>query len=308
PTLNSTFMGHSELVTGLDFSPEGSRLASVGMDSSLFLWKIKGSMFPLKYVHHELGGVYCVKFSPVIHEGNHMIATGGNDRHIRIMKLGLEGTDTAVDAHSRPHESYVIKGHEGAINDISFDKTGNYLLSCSSDNSTRLWSLEYCQYVNSYLGHSLPPLSCDISYDGRVLVTAGRDRSIKLFDANSSSCIVDLRQHNDYINKVRFSPDGTSLASCSNDNSIRLFDLRYSGKPLQKFEAHNYPVTGIDFHRSGNYLVSTGEDNTIKLWNLMHAQLMYTISGHSNSTQCARFSSDGHYFATGGADANVLLW
>ena len=140
------------------------------------------------------------------------------------------------------------------------------------------------------------------------MVSGGRDKTIKVFDTNNSMCIFDLKQHTDCVNKVILSPDGTCLASCSNDFSIRIYDLRYSGKTLQKYDTHQYPVTSIDFHASGNYLISSGEDNTIKLWNLMHAELMYTISGHTVSTKTVRFSKDGSYFASGGADNNVMLW
>ncbi|KAG2374241.1 hypothetical protein C9374_011078 [Naegleria lovaniensis] len=309
PSLHSTFKGHTDAITSLDFSPDGSRLASVSYDSSLFLWKIKGNFFPLKYVHHELGGVFCVKFAPKIFNGafTHLIATGGNDRTVRLMHLGI-GDDTAEIALQRPHHSVLIKAHEGTVNDIAFDYTSQFLLSCSSDNTAKLWSLQYQQFVSCFLGHSQAPLSCDISYDGRVVATGGKDKVIKLFDSGSAKCIVDLKQHTDFVNKVRFSPDGTCLASCSKDHTIRIFDLRYSGRPLQKYDGHQFPVSSIDFHKSGNYLISTGEDNNVKIWNLMHAQLMYTISGHVGSTTCARFSMDGSLFATGGTDSSVLLW
>ena len=139
PTLRSTFYGHQGEITSLDFSPDTSRLASVSMDSSLYLWKLKGQYFPMKYVHHELGGVKCVKFSPQIQTGDysHLIATGGKDQYVRLLMLGL-GDDTPEEAIQRPHHSMVIKAHDGTVNDIAFDRSGNYVLSCSDDNTSKV--------------------------------------------------------------------------------------------------------------------------------------------------------------------------
>ncbi|KAL9656986.1 hypothetical protein ABK040_007074 [Willaertia magna] len=310
PSLQLTLTGHSDIITDLDFSYDGSRLASVSLDSSLYLWKLIGSdIFPLKFLHHELGGVNCVKFANNFksNEFNYMIATGGVDKCIRILTLRCSDDDNRITALQQPFFTTSIKAHQGTITDLAFSGDSRFLVSSSEDLTSKLWSIESEKYINTFCGHKKGITTCDMATDGRVIASGGKDKSIKLFDINNAMCITTLNSHTDAVNKVVFSTDGTCLASCSSDNSIKIYDLRYSGKLLQQYNSHAKPVNSIDFHPSGNYLISCGEDNTIKIWNLMHSQLMYTIEGHYSKTQVVKFSRNGGQFASA-SDKLSMVW
>jgi centriolar protein POC1 len=53
---------------------------------------------------------------------------------------------------------------------------------------------------------------------------------------------------------------------------------------------------------------SSSKDGTIKIWDLREGRLLFTLQGHAGAVNCARFSADGHFFASGGADQMVLVW
>ena len=56
------------------------------------------------------------------------------------------------------------------------------------------------------------------------LATAGRDRTIWLWDLTRGEDVARLLGHTSYVSSLAFSPDGATLASGSGDATIRLWD------------------------------------------------------------------------------------
>ena len=67
-------------------------------------------------------------------------------------------------------------------------------------------------------------------------------------------------------------------------------------------------INSITCHPSGNFLLSTSNDSSLKIWDLCEGQLFYTLHGHQGAATSGRFSPTGEFFASGGADEQVLVW
>ena len=55
-------------------------------------------------------------------------------------------------------------------------------------------------------------------------------------------------------------------------------------------------------------MMSSSKDGTMKIWDLREGRLLFTLQGHTGAVNTSRFSSDGHFFASGGADQMVMVW
>ena len=64
----------------------------------------------------------------------------------------------------------------------------------------------------------------------------------------------------------------------------------------------------MSFHPSGNYLLSASSDNSLKIFDLIEGRPFYTLHGHKAPVLDAAFSPSGEFFASGGADEQVLVW
>jgi WD40 repeat protein len=105
------------------------------------------------------------------------------------------------------------------------------------------------------------------SPDGTRLASAGRDRTVRLWDVATMAPIgAPIRGHTEWVQSVAFSPDGTTLASVAWDGTVRLWDTaeqRGIGPPLT---GHAGQVQDVAFSPDGTLLASAGVDRTVRLW------------------------------------------
>lgn len=88
-----------------------------------------------------------------------------------------------------------LVGHSGPVYSVAFDPIGGsaappkYLLSCSADATTRLWSLDTMTNVVAYRGHQNPVWDVQWSPMGIYFATASRDRTARLWSTDRSNAL-----------------------------------------------------------------------------------------------------------------------
>jgi WD40 repeat protein/serine/threonine protein kinase len=162
---------------------------------------------------------------------------------------------------------------------------------------------------------ALPPFTTSFSHqdvvndavfspDGARILTASRDRTAKLWDADSGKLIGSFA-HQDGVVHVAFSPDGARILTASMDHSAKLWETT-SGKLLASF-AHQDRVNDAEFSPDGARILTASADNLAKLWNADSGKLITSFS-HEGAVENAEFSPDGFRVLTASADGTAKLW
>jgi WD40 repeat protein len=265
----------------------GSLLASAGLDGSVILWNSVTAQ-PLRVFRYR-AGVSDLEFSV---DGS-CLAGAGLDGHLHVSNF-----ETV--------ESFVFAVSRSPLVSIAWAPDGTRIAVRAVDG---------VQIVDAKMGRALASWSTPgiagggigFSKDGRRIVTAGADYSVRVWNASTHSLLDELQGHMAPTVNAIFDPSGTIIASTSNDHTVRLWDAA-SGRELRTLAGHVGTPFGIGFSPDGSRLASSSTDETIKLWDVASGLELQSLVGHTGWVKDIAFSADGQHLASAGYDSTVRVW
>ncbi|MDT8401320.1 MAG: WD40 repeat domain-containing protein [Bacteroidales bacterium] len=154
--------------------------------------------------------------------------------------------------------------------------------------------------------HGNPINSCSFSPDNRLILSAGDDKTVKIWNVKTLTEIKTLKAHDEGVNCCSYSPDGKLIVSGGQDNNLIIWDsLTY--KELARLEGHSDIVNALAFSPDGKTIISGSNDGEIKFWDSITFQECWTItSGYRPITSCS-YSPDGRIIVTTNDDGEIAL-
>ncbi|RKF79731.1 Nuclear distribution protein PAC1 [Golovinomyces cichoracearum] len=266
--------------------------------------------------------ITCVAFHPVYSS----LASGSEDYTIKIWDWELGELERTV------------KGHTKAVLDLDFGGLrGNTLLaSCSSDLTIKLWdpSDDY-KNIKTLPGHDhsvsavrfIPSGLAGSPSSGNLLVSASRDKTLRIWDVSTGYCIKTIRGHADWVRDVSPSFDGQYLLSAGNDQTARIWHTT-SGELKATLIGHEHVIECCVFappssytniatiaglkkspplSSSAEYVATGSRDKTIRIWDTRGTVVM-TLKGHDNWVRGLVFHPGGKYLLSISDDKTLRCW
>ncbi len=277
-----TLDGHSWSVTGVAFSPDGSRIISSSGDKSIRFWSPDGK--PLEKTLVQDDYVTGIKVSP---DGT-LIAAGFNERKtVLVLKNGsLKATLSGPSQRALP---------------LAFSLDNGTVLVGSDDKSAYLFDISKAMkddWHNSrnWTSRVLTPFHRDMvragaaSPDGSLFATGSWDKTVKLWDREGKH-LADLKGHKAFVMAVAFLPDSSALLSADSEGIIKFWNR--DGKQIKSFPAHDTGINALAVSPDGSAIASASYDETIKVWD-RNGKPLKTLKGHENRVNSVAFSPDGN--------------
>eukprot|EP01105_Mastigella_eilhardi_P024787 TRINITY_DN6540_c0_g1_i1.p1 TRINITY_DN6540_c0_g1~~TRINITY_DN6540_c0_g1_i1.p1 ORF type:complete len:775 (-),score=205.96 TRINITY_DN6540_c0_g1_i1:106-2187(-) len=229
------------------------------------------------------------------------LACGGfSDSSLRLWDLRAiaQQPPDAASAFATANASSLLYGHAGPVYASSFSPDNHWLLSCSEDNTARLWSVDTKTNIVCYKGHQSPVWDVQFSPLGYYFATASHDRTARLWATNQYAPIRIFIGHLSDVNCVRFHPNVNYLLTGSADKTVRMWELS-TGACVRIMTSHVQSVGAVAVSPTGRIAASGADDGTVILWDLSTSKKLQTLTcGPNNSPFAPAPAASGAAFGS----------
>ncbi|KAJ1304378.1 hypothetical protein OPQ81_005530 [Rhizoctonia solani] len=288
-------------VSSVQFSPDGTRIASVSSDGTIRVWSTQSG----KTVLGPLGGqtnfhISQVAFSP---DGAHIfsLTLGGN-----MCIWNASSGEYILAPREFDQGNLIIPSIKCTIDGhcVVFDSNGRIIIHDVRGKQTLRVLVSYdspCHFT-----------SFDISPDGTRIATGCGDSSICIWDFETGELVLGPlgisgpRPHTPILS-VSFSPNSLYLVSCSSDG-IWIWDTRNGTLVIGPLGRHARS-TSASFSPDGAYIISVSDDQMLRLWDAHEThRIAEPLLGHTKSVSLVGFSLDGTRVVSASEDLNTYVW
>ena len=254
-TQERSLKAHSDV----EFSPDGNFIYSASRDHTIKYWDINGGSCKNTLKGHE----EWVRGISLNMKGD-LLASSSDDEKIFIWQTGTNTVQQELYGHSNKIESIVFLKNEKSIYTVytSDYQTENKL----NDESKGENGMNDLEKLNQRLLQKQKLLKEKDKVNKEYLLSASRDKTIKLWDAIGGICIFTFTGHDNWVRSLCEHPNGKYIVSCSDDKSIRLWDLKNGLCQKKLLNSHEKFVVAIAMSPKCKLLASGSNDLNIKVW------------------------------------------
>lgn len=196
--------------------------------------------------------------------------------------------------------------HGGAVYGLAVNASGSLVVSCSADQTVRVWDNATGQQRFSLTGHQGAVHAVTLSADEAFAVSSGADGTLRLWDVPGGRQLKQVISYEQTMYSVALHPAGTLLAAAGADRKVHLVDVG-SGAEVRTLSGHTDYVHSVAFSPDGNRVLSFGYAGQLKVWNTGDGALVHERKvGQIGNT--ARYSPDGRQIIVASGDGTATVF
>ena len=285
---NLIYSGHSHYIEDLNWSPDGSRIETVSLDSTLQIWNSKTGKQLLE-INKYNEKLESLAWSP---DGSKIATVGYNKVRIWNTETGKEITN--------------FQGFESYDKVLDWSPDGTMLALCGGSGKGKVWNIQTSKII------------ADFDYfDGKIRdVEWSPDGSKFAFSSNKGVIIIlngvtfektkeiEVFEHKSWINDISWDPGGNKIVSVG--FRIIISDVK-SGNILVNKDVED-ALYSVDWSPDGTRIATIGYDGILSIREAIELIELETYHSNNVSGNNVEWSPDGRKLATSSNDKTAKVW
>ena len=150
--------------------------------------------------------------------------------------------------------------------------------------------------------------SSTFSNDGKLIVSASQDKTVRFWDVSTGEELATLEGHRRAVYCCKFDSRSDKVVTGSLDKTVKLWGSP-DGEEIATLSGHTGAVRGVDFSPDGDMVASCGDDGFVRLWRVWSGECVMTMPGHATHAWNLCYSPcSNDSLLTSGDDGELLLW
>ena len=298
------------VITALAYSPDGRYLAVAGFHEVLLLSTTPTNNNNNHQILARLVGrasrIESFEFSP---DEQHLLAVAaGSPGLFGEIQIWDPATATQLHAYRAAYDS---------VYGVHWSPDASRVAFGGADKTARVLRVSDGHLLVTFDQHSDWVFGAVFVHEGKQIVTASRDRSLKLVDASTGALIDILNRDSEPIQCLAKHPREDWVLFGS-DVRPRLYkavaktdhsDPNADPNAIREFDNFEDGVTAVAFSPDGKWLAcSGGPTGEVRVHDVSNARRKATLRGNNALIFGLSFSPDGKYLATAGYEGRVRIY
>ena len=304
PSISDIYTEHSAQTTVAKYSPSGFYICSADVSGKVRIWDTTQKEHILKNEFQPFAGT--VKDLAWSADSQRIVAVGeGREKfgHVFMMETGTSVGEIAGHSKiinscdfkpSRPfrivtgsEDNFVgiyegppfkfkhqLEDHSRFVQTVRFNGTGELFASGGFDGKIFLYKSADYSRVGEFgsPAHAGGVYAVSWSPDGKQLLSASGDKTCKLWDVDSLTCVTEFSMGSDLLDQqVSCLWQGKHLLSVSLSGFINYLDVNNPSKPLRVVKGHNKSITAMAIQQqpgssSSSFIFTGSHDGCVTRW------------------------------------------
>lgn len=195
--------------------------------------------------------------------------------------------------------------HGGPVYGVDSNRDGSTIISCSTDQTVRVWDSLTGQQKFQLNGHTGAVHAVAMSPDETFAVSSGADGTLRLWDIVGGRQLKQLTTFTSTMYSVAMHPQGALIAAAGADRKVHVLDM-ITGTEQRTLEGHPDYIHCVAFSPGGEQLLSYGYSGQLKLWNTEDGRLLYEARV-GRVGNYAQFAPDGRHVVVANGDGTASV-